>query len=235
MVTPNPKKTGKTIQVIVFQDGLSSRNFEVSLAWIARLGWYLGGAFLVTILAVSVSIYYWRLHHLSLPQKAQLEVVNQPAPAPQPSSMVIRPVTPVKPAVTATKPPLRVSDSIVEWKGNSLKLKFDIRYVGEERKSKQGRIVILARGPQLLISYPSGSVQGSPNAPQIDPERGEYFSVSRYRQTRVEFSKMDALPQVIDIFIYEKSSTTEELKLLLKETLTVPEKDSGGIREKSPE
>ena len=64
-----PKSFRKSIQVLVFQDGLASRSFEIPLSWISRLGWYLGGCALVTILAITGTIQLWKSSHRSQPER----------------------------------------------------------------------------------------------------------------------------------------------------------------------
>src|SRR6185295_18743666 len=70
--------------------------------------------------------------------------------------------------------------------------------------NQQGRIVILARGPATVVAYPEQAFNPGSSPALIAPERGEYFSVSRYRETRAEFTgfaNTDVLKEV-EILIF---------------------------------
>ncbi len=292
-----PKSLRKAIQLLVFQDGLASRNFEVPLAWISRLGWYIGGSLLVTILSVATTIHYWRLSHRAQPERLReleqqirlLGVAKQKAesavaipiapPAPFPAASVVptsatqattAPVTcaapsplPVAvaapcvptvltktvstaPAVVAFRSfpaavsgevpiiarpsvPLEISSPITQWQGRKLKLQFDIRFTGSEGDNQQGRIIVLARGPDVLLGYPSGVVRGMDSPFLFDHEKGEFFSVSRFRQTKVEFPAVDSTIQTIEILLFGTWNDGTQ-KLLVREVLKVPQ-TRGGARE----
>src|SRR5262249_21065939 len=80
-----------------------------------------------------------------------------------------------------------------------------------------GRIVILARGPSTLLAYPEKVLNSGSEAALIGPERGEYFSVSRYRETRAEFGPIANLESLQEVAILIFGSASEEggLQLLI--------------------
>lgn len=297
-----PKSLRKAIHVLVFQDGLASRNFEVPLAWISRLGWYIGGSLLVTILSVATTIHYWRLSHRAQPERLReleqqirlLGVAKQkaeslmplaaPLPAPTPVASVVpssaslpasAPVACPAPsplAVTAPAPctptvltkapttgaavvafrsfptsisgevpiiarpsvPLEITSPITQWQGRKLRLQFDIRFTGNEGENQQGRIIVLARGPDVLLGYPSGSVRGVDSPYLFDHEKGEFFSVSRFRQTKVDFPAVDSTIQTIEILLFGSSNDGTQ-KLLVREILKVPPTRGGARDAAAPE
>lgn len=75
----------------------------------------------------------------------------------------------------------------VSWKGNLLNLAFNIQYTATDRGTQQGRIVVLARGRSTLLAYPEGVLNTVGAESLIDPSRGEFFSVSRFREVKASF------------------------------------------------
>jgi hypothetical protein len=296
-----PKSLRTAIQVLVFQDGLASRNFEIPLAWISRLGWYIGGSLLVTILSVGTTIHFWRQSHRAQPErlreleqqirvlgeaklKADAVVPGLPAPAPVAAASLGPTLTGVTPVVCAppavapapapvpaapcaptivTRPgpgtpatvafrsfpvaimgevpliarpsvPLEVSSPLTQWQGRKLKLQFDIRFTGKEGDNQQGRIVVLARGPDVVLGYPSGAVRGIDSPHLFDPEKGEFFSVSRFRQTKVEFPAVDSSIQTVEILLFGPTEDGAQ-KLLVREIVKVPPPRGGAREAAAPE
>ena len=76
----------------------------------------------------------------------------------------------------------------VTWSGNTLKVGFAIQYIRDDGGNQQGHIIILARGPETLLAYPDGVLNPVGSETLIRPESGEYFSVSRFREVKAEFT-----------------------------------------------
>ncbi|MDR3607994.1 MAG: hypothetical protein P4M08_11520 [Oligoflexia bacterium] len=87
---------------------------------------------------------------------------------------------------TPAQVPIKITSPQVRWAGKMLKVKFGVQYVGASG-SQQGRIIILARGPSILLSHPENTLSETGHKALLDPNHGEYFSVSRFRETRAEF------------------------------------------------
>ena len=75
----------------------------------------------------------------------------------------------------------------MHWRGNILDLQAALQYTRTDGGNQQGLIVILSRGPETLLAYPEGVLNPGSAATLIAPERGEYFSVSRYREVKASF------------------------------------------------
>lgn len=88
--------------------------------------------------------------------------------------------------------PIEIGDLKSEWSGKILNVYFNIRYVLKNGSNQQGRIVILARGPESMLAYPSGVLNPPGSASLISPEKGEYFSVSRFREVRAKFGPVQS-------------------------------------------
>jgi|GEM_PF-4740370 len=72
-------------------------------------------------------------------------------------------------------------------KGDRLSVKFAIQYISNDGRNQQGRIVLLARSPSGVAAYPEGVLNFMDSGHLIAPERGEFFSVGRYREVATEF------------------------------------------------
>lgn len=73
-------------------------------------------------------------------------------------------------------------------KGDRLSVKFAIQYIANDGKNQQGRIVLLARSSSGLLAYPEGVLNFMDSGVLLAPERGEFFSVGRYREVATEFT-----------------------------------------------
>ncbi|HUP57480.1 MAG TPA: hypothetical protein VM598_08520, partial [Bdellovibrionota bacterium] len=120
--------------------------------------------------------------------------------------------------------PITVQMQKVAWKGKSLSVRFAIQYTGAGGGNQQGRIVILARGPSAMLSYPEQVFNAASAPVLVAPERGEYFSVSRYRETHAEFGPFpntDLLREV-DILIFGAPGGDEAgLQLLIHQRVPI--------------
>ncbi len=67
-----------------------------------------------------------------------------------------------------------------------LKVQFGVQYT-DPTGSQQGRIIILARGPSMILSHPKKAFTATGSKSLINPNQGEYFSVSRFRETYASF------------------------------------------------
>lgn len=106
------------------------------------------------------------------------------------------------------------------WRGDDLNVHFNILYTRGDGASQQGRIVILARGSGLVLAYPDGVLNRAGAGSLIEPDKGEYFSVSRFRRVEARFSNIRSRSMVQDV---ELLILNQEGQLLYSERLT-PEK-----------
>lgn len=107
------------------------------------------------------------------------------------------------------------------WQGPILQVTFALQYIQDDGANQTGRIVVLARGPSTTAAHPPAALNASGGA-LIHPERGEFFSVSRYRAGRADFGPVSSRDQIrtIDIFVFSKDQ-----ELLLRKTLQVGDSD----------
>ena len=106
--------------------------------------------------------------------------------------------------------PIEIGDLKAQWNTKTLDVYFSIRYISKDNGNQQGHIVILAWGTETLFSYPSGTLNTPGSTVMILPQRGEFFSVSRFREVKAKFGPVatrDVLKKV-EILIF---STQNEL------------------------
>jgi hypothetical protein len=132
------------------------------------------------------------------PSQAAAPVVaaNVPAnaSAPVPTVALAQPTQPTAPATASQVPSglnFRLSSPQLSWKGRTLQVRSAIQYAAEDGGNQQGRIVILARGPDTLMAYPKGVLDTNQAKSLINPLRGEFFSVSRMRPIQADFGPLD--------------------------------------------
>ena len=141
------------------------------------------------------------------------------APISEPDdSDVSTPVTPIRiPKVVAAAKPttpalpdraslsIVISTPIVSWKNETLHVDFNIQYISADGRNQQGHIVVVAAGPDRMLSYPSGVVNPPGSEEMLAPERGEYFSVSHFREVNAELSGIRSPDSIknVEIRIYD--------------------------------
>ncbi|MFN7684757.1 MAG: hypothetical protein ACK5QT_05025 [Oligoflexia bacterium] len=242
----------KSLQILVFQEGLASRTFQVPLRWFTQLGWILGASILIAALALGAAISIWRSSHQARPerlreleQQIQAFQAKLSAKARETSTPPSAPTAPLGtpsligfsafptsikgqiPLVARPSVPIEMTAPQIQWAGKKLKVGFDIRYVGQEGRNQQGRIIVAARGPETLMVYPTGALQSAESGSLFDPERGEYFSVSRFRETRLAFPSVDSPIRTLEIFLIGTDAIDQENKILIHETYPVPPTQGG--------
>ena len=128
-------------------------------------------------------------------------------------------------AVARPSVPLAIDAPTIRWDGRKLGMKFNLRFTGKEGENQQGHIVVLARGPDTLLAYPSGVIGGIDSRALLDPAQGEFFSVSRFRETRVEFPAVASKIVSLEVLLFGTDRLDGKRKLLVREVLKVPPRE----------
>jgi hypothetical protein len=126
--------------------------------------------------------------------------------------------------VPAGEVPITLGAPSARWNGKSLAVRFNLQYVSKNPGGQQGRIVILARGPGMMLTHPAEVLQEVGKDILINPNKGEYFSVSRYRETKADFGPIASKDSIKEVEVLVLSSTGQ---LLIHENI-IPGKPSGG-------
>ncbi len=166
-----------------------------------------------------------------LPQ-TPLVAGSAPVPAPTvtvtvtPAPMASAPITPIATSgpptlfsafprsvqdlrANASALPITLTQPRARWRGKSLAVSFNIQHSGAGGGTpQQGRIIILARGTESLFAYPEGVLSAEPGESLVNPDRGETFSVSRFREVKAEFGPVRTTNQLksVEILILNDSS-----------------------------
>ena len=121
---------------------------------------------------------------------------------------------------SADELPFAILTPKVTWEGRILRVRFALQYIKGDQDSQQGRIVILARSPESIRAYPNGILSLPGKNTLINPENGEFFSVSRFREVKADFGPVKAQEVIssIELFIFDAAG-----KILVYQTFTPPD------------
>ncbi len=122
-------------------------------------------------------------------------------------------------------PRIRLPKISVTYRKNAIYVDSAIEYVANDQGNQRGRILILARGPSHLMGYPRGILSQDNPAHILQVNKGESFSVSRYRAIKAEFKPI-AHSKIIDSVQILLFNTRDQL--LLSQTASVQALDQSG-------
>lgn len=88
--------------------------------------------------------------------------------------------------VVETDASIQIKNVKVSHAGNEYAVDFEVTNVDPNQRQIRGYIVVLAKTPNLLLSYPDGVFNPNQNI-VLDYTKGETFGVSRLRPTRATF------------------------------------------------
>jgi len=220
-VARTQKPQDKALTVVVFRDRLSARSFQVSLNWLTRLGW---SAFVFVLVLSLVTLVALRFYVRSRSLDAEIYQLRQnsiaestretPRSIPpvattsgsagvavQDGSLLFRDLSPQIHFRESSR--IQVDEVSLRYQGAFLNLRFNLRYTLNDGGRQQGHFLILARGPETLMSYPDGTLNLASDRYLIAPDRGEYFSVGKFREVEA------SLPAP------RKKSTFKEVQVLI--------------------
>lgn len=124
------------------------------------------------------------------------------------------------PAKDPSQIPINLEAIKTSWEGTTLKINFSIHYAWDDKGSQQGTIILLAHGPRNLIGHPAEIFGDTQSPTLILPDKGEHFSVSRFREVQAQFGPVSTPSALrkIEILIF-----TEEGQLLVHQTVQTEE------------
>jgi|GEM_PF-489700 len=134
--------------------------------------------------------------------------------------------------------PFVISQPRTSWASGNFEASFNIQYTNTNGGSQQGRIIVLARGPEALLVYPAQTFNRSGSTALINPNKGEYFSVSRFREVKATFPHFKNRGDIteVEIVLFDpagrvllhravaatRSSDTEVLPAGIPEAISAP-------------
>jgi hypothetical protein len=95
--------------------------------------------------------------------------------------------------------PVEITEQRVRWEGNQLKIHFALLYKNPGQGTQQGRIILLARGPSMLMAYPKRSLYSADHEVLLDTNQGEYFSVGRFREVKASFGPVSDHSELTEV------------------------------------
>jgi hypothetical protein len=109
----------------------------------------------------------------------------------------------------------------VNWHGKTLRVRFALQYVKKDQGTQEGKILILARGPETLMSYPAGTMAPIGAEYLFAHEKGEPFAVSRFREVKADFGPLKSTSSIHEIEILI-TSTQGQLLVYKKVPVSKP-------------
>jgi hypothetical protein len=113
------------------------------------------------------------------------------------------------------EPAIKVEEGKVDWEGKYANFNLNILYKEPGKGSQQGHIVVLGRSSDRIFAHPEGVLNSPSGAHLFDPNRGEYFSVARFRVLKTRLGPFDQKTQLqeVQVFIFDLNT-----KLILQKS-----------------
>jgi hypothetical protein len=113
------------------------------------------------------------------------------------------------------EPAIKVEEGKVDWEGKYANFNLNILYKEPGKGSQQGHIVVLGRSSDRIFAHPEGVLNSPSGAHLFDPNRGEYFSVARFRVLKTRLGPFDQKTQLqeVQVFIFDLNN-----KLILQKS-----------------
>lgn len=100
--------------------------------------------------------------------------------------------------------PIKIDGLRISSRGTNVRIRFALQYILQDKGNLEGRILIIAKGPGILLTYPTEALQLSQQPGLLVPQSGEFFSVSRYREVKADFgpTPKDSPIQSVAVFLF---------------------------------
>lgn len=99
-------------------------------------------------------------------------------------------------------PTIKVEDPKIEWQGKYVNFTANVLYRDPGKGSQQGHIVALSRSNDRIFAHPEGVLNTQNASFLFDPNRGEYFSVARFRVLKAHFGPFETQKQLAQIQVF---------------------------------
>ncbi len=103
---------------------------------------------------------------------------------------------------TGTVPTVQLSDVKLEWQGKFAIITGIVAYRETGKGSQQGHLVVLARGKDRIFAHPDSVLNAPSSSYLFDSDRGEYFSVARFRILKTKLGPFEQPSQLNQIQVY---------------------------------
>ena len=111
----------------------------------------------------------------------------------------------IAPPTDADHASIRLEDPRIDWQGKYANFTMNIVYKEPGRGSQQGHIVVLGRANDRVFAHPEGVLNTPSGAFLFNPDRGEYFSVARFRVLKARLGPFENPKQLseVQVFIFD--------------------------------
>lgn len=104
--------------------------------------------------------------------------------------------------------PIQLTPIKISYQGKILNVKTAIQYNRNDGQSQSGHFIVVGRTPDAVFVYPSGVIQDVTQNALLNPARGEYFSVGRYREIDADLGPLEArgTVQYVEVFLFNNAN-----------------------------
>jgi hypothetical protein len=101
-----------------------------------------------------------------------------------------------------TEASIRFEDARIEWQGKYAIFNLNVLYRDPGKGSQQGHLVALGRSNDRIFAHPEGVLNTSSGSALFDANRGEYFSVARFRVLKTRFGPFESNDQLREVQVF---------------------------------
>jgi len=101
-----------------------------------------------------------------------------------------------------TVSPIRMEDPRLEWQGKYANFTLNLVFKDPGQGSQQGHIVVLGRGADRIFAHPDGVLNAGSGDYLFTPDRGEYFSVARFRVLKARLGPFENPKQLSEVQVF---------------------------------
>ncbi len=98
--------------------------------------------------------------------------------------------------------PLKLEDPRLDWQGKYANFTLNVLFTDPGKGSQQGYIVVLGRANDRIFAHPEGVLNTLEANTLFDPNRGEYFSVARFRVLKARLGPFETPKQLSEIQVF---------------------------------
>lgn len=230
------KASNSDLGVLVFSEDLPSRTLKLPKKWFPVLGYLFFCSAVIALTTTATSVFYFRKYR-ALKQGApthlapQTESKPSTPPPPAKEEAPFKNDEPLAPAINSADfayfgkkavaaPKINITAPKLEWNGQSLDVKFQIQYIATDGLNQNGRIVLVARGNGIILTYPKTVITKPGVDSPLTINQGETFSVGRFRQVQASLGPITQRDSIysLEVFIFDR-----EGNLLVGKQMGVPQ------------
>jgi len=101
-----------------------------------------------------------------------------------------------------TDPSIRLEDARLEWQGKYVSFTVNVMYRDPGKGSQQGHLVALGRSNDRIFAHPEGVLNTASGSALFDANRGEYFSVARFRVLKARLGPFETPDQLREVQVF---------------------------------